>query len=67
MGIANKAIVGIAVVGGFLISWSLFLFATFFSGGGNQGQYWNWGWTLFIPGSASWVLAAVLYRSHGRD
>ncbi|HEV2118799.1 MAG TPA: hypothetical protein VGS11_01635 [Candidatus Bathyarchaeia archaeon] len=64
---ANKSIVAIAIVGGVLIICALFLFATFFSGGGNQGQYWNWGWTLLIPGSALCILAAVLYRSYGGD
>ena len=57
----SKAVVGIAVMGGVLMIWSLVFFVTFFSGGGNLGQYWNMGWVLLIPGSALWVLAAVLY------
>jgi len=63
LGIANKAVTGIATVGAVLIIWSLFLFVTLFSGGGNQGQYWNWGWMLLVLGSALWVLAVILYRS----
>ena len=57
----SKAVVGIAVMGGVLMIWSLVFFVTFFSSGGSLGQYWNWGWVLLIPGSALWVLAAVLY------
>jgi len=63
----GKAVVGIAVTGGVLIIWSLVFFLTFFSSGGSLGQYWNWGWVLLIPGSALWVLAAVLYWYYDED
>ena len=57
----SKAVVGTAVTGGVLIIWSLVFFVTFLSGGGSLGQYWTMGWALLTPGSALWVLAAVLY------
>ena len=63
----SKAVVGIAVTGGVLIIWSLVFFVTDFSSGGSLGQYWNWGWVLLIPGSALWVLAAVLYWYYDED
>jgi len=63
----SKAVVGIAVPGGVLIIWSLVFFVTFFSGGGSLGQYWTMGWVLLIPGSALWVLAAVLYWYYDED
>jgi len=63
----SKAVVGIAVTGGVLIIWSLVFFVIFFSGGGDMGQYWNRGWALLIPGSALWVLAAVLYWYYDED
>ena len=52
----GKAVVGIAVMGGVLMIWSLVFFVTFSSGGGSLGQYWNW-----------WVLAAVLYWYYDED
>jgi len=63
----SKAVVGIAVTGGVLIIWSLVFFATLFSGGGSFGQYWTMGWVPLIPGSALWVLAAVLYWYYDED
>ena len=63
----SKAVAGIAVTGGVLIIWSLVFFVTFFSSGVSLGQYWNWGWVLLIPGSALWVLAAVLYWYYDED
>ena len=63
----SKAVVGIAVKGGVLIISSLVFFVTFFSGGGSLGQYWTMGWVLLIPGSALWVLAAVLYWYYDED
>ena len=63
----SKAVVGIAVMGGVLMIWSLVFFVTFFSSGGSLGQYWTMGWVLLIPGSALWVLAAVLYWYYDED
>ena len=63
----SKAVVGIAVMGGVLMIWSLVFFVTFFSSGSSLGQYWTMGWVLLIPGSALWVLAAVLYWYYDED